>query len=323
MRNRIVRSASINSASFFHVLFSFILLWFSSLSVFSQSEIAVLTTGSEASMVSSEIESELIRVDFDMVSDLIWFKAEIDGEQGYFILDTGAPTLLLNNWDADGGRMITGEAANGAPFSLSEGRVRSFQIGGKEQGVQRALGLDLSGMENRSGQTLHGIMGYEQLRRYELLIDYEQGQFELLTRVQRRGRIEEPLFSIPFRMVDHLPVIRLRVGNKTWHLALDSGAACNLIDEDKLQSIDAYEPTGEQTRLHNLSGSEEITEYIRVSELEFRTHQLVDMVFAPTDFGTALTDEIRIDGLLGQPFFQMYRLSIDYKGRKIHFWKKP
>ncbi|MEO0789123.1 MAG: retropepsin-like aspartic protease [Bacteroidota bacterium] len=290
-------------------------------SALAQSEVAAMTTSDHSVDFSLEEKSDAIAVDFELISNLIWFEAEIDGEKGRFILDTGAPTLLLNDWTGEGGNTVRGEAANGAQFSLQEGRVNSFQLGGIEQGKQRVLGLDLSGMESRAGHPLHGIMGFEQLRSYELMIDYEAGRFELLTKKQKRDRIEEPVFSVPFRIVDHLPVIRLKVGQTTLHLALDSGSACNLIDQEVLDRDLEFELTGEQTRLHVLSGGENIAEFTELRDIKFRRHQLEDQVFAPVVFGESLSDDIQIDGLLGQPFFQSYRISIDYRKQKIHFWE--
>ncbi|MEM6396193.1 MAG: hypothetical protein AAF741_07575 [Bacteroidota bacterium] len=286
-----------------------------------QTEVAALSVGEVSRVDFSESENDKIQVGFELISNLIWFEAVIDGQIGHFVLDTGAPTLLLNDWQSPTGQQLIGESADGRAVPLSEGQIESFQLSGVEQGVQRALGLDLSGMESRAGKRLFGMMGFEQLRNYELMIDYEQGRFELLTKKQQKERNEEPVFSIPFRLVDHLPVIRLKSNGQALVLALDSGAGCNLIDRKAITGKLRHTPTGEQTRLHNLSGQAEVVALIGVESLQHRQHELGPQTFAPTQFGPSLFDDIEIDGLLGQPFFQAHRVSIDYRKGRIYFWR--
>ena len=116
---------------------------------------------------------------FDFRNHLICFTAWVDGSPGTYILDTGAPQLLLN----DRGRKssvstTTGQGAGGR-VDLSETYVRSFNLSGRRYEKMWGLSLDLRPVERRLTRRVDGLVGYDLLRHGELRIDYRARTFQL------------------------------------------------------------------------------------------------------------------------------------------------
>ena len=286
-----------------------------------QEEVAILKLSTEEFTNGLLTESSTLSLPFDLVSNLIWFEAEVEGEQGNFILDTGVPTLVLHQELNDESATAIGIGAGGQETLLSEGEVSSFQLAGIEQGEQRSLGLDLSGLAQRSERELLGIVGFEQLHAYELLIDYAAQQFHLFpARRNELHRLADPKFSLRFDYLDHLPVLVLKQEQRTLHFAIDTGAGSNLIDPNVFEDGVIAEPLNVQTTVRGLAGGIEVQPNFVIDNLSRRNQIFSPQTFVAVDLDHISTEGIAIDGILGQPFLQQHRISIDFKRQKIHFW---
>ncbi|MEM7575304.1 MAG: hypothetical protein AAF433_20520 [Bacteroidota bacterium] len=299
--------------------FATLFLFVSSLTA--QEEVAFLSTNSTSSDYLTAEETTTLSLPFELVSNLMWFEAEIDGQSGNFILDTGVPTLVLHQEVSPINSQTMGYGASGQETPLSEGAISSFQLAGVELGEQRSLGLDLSGLSHRSERNLMGIMGHEQLRDYELLIDYEAGTFYLLP--ARKNDLHEqtsPAFSLPFSYLEHLPIVRLKQADQSLYFAIDTGAGSNLIDPEVFTEGVRAAPTGSHTIVRGLDGGQLEQANYELSGLHHRQQQFPDQDFVSVPLRQLAQEGQRIDGILGQPFLQQYRISIDFKRQKIHFW---
>lgn len=304
-----------------HWLSGFASLLLFTTALVAQEEVAFLSTNSTASNKLTAEETTTLRLPFELVSNLMWFEAEIDGQSGNFILDTGVPTLVLHQEDLPIESQTMGYGASGQETPLSEGAISSFQLAGVELGEQRSLGLDLSGLSHRSERNLMGIMGYEQLRDYELLIDYEAGTFYLLP--ARKNALHEqasPEFSLSFTYLDHLPIVRLRQADQSLYFAIDTGAGSNLIDPEVFTEGISASPTGTYTIVRGLDGGKLEQANYELDGLRHRQQQFPAQDFVSLPLRQLAQEGQRIDGILGQPFLQQYRISIDFKRQRIHFW---
>jgi hypothetical protein len=76
---------------------------------------------------------------FNFTRNLIFFNASVDGNPGKYILDTGAPTLLLNNRGLVSGSVKSSGLATGGSVALANQKVESFEMGGRSLGRRWAL----------------------------------------------------------------------------------------------------------------------------------------------------------------------------------------
>lgn len=258
---------------------------------------------------------------FTFARNLIFFPAQLNGKQGNFILDTGAPTLLINNRGTESRTPTTTSSgvASGGEVSLANQRVQSFQMAGEDHGRIWALALDLRSLEARMKQQIDGFVGHEMLRSGELRIDYPNRTFQLRKSSStplNEGAAPRMVFRITF--VDHLPVITLKSGKRKLRFAIDTGAGANLIDARHASLV---KTTGAEMNIQGLDGTN-------------ADHEIVQLLQKPTEFTDAATlrflfldlshlqnpQEHLIDGLLGSAFLSKFTVGIDYRRRRLYLW---
>jgi len=256
---------------------------------------------------------------FDLTRNLIFFDAQVNGQRGKFILDTGAPTLLLNSRGETVGHPAPTGLASGGVVSLANQRIESFEMGGQSLGKRWVLATDLRSMEQRTGQTIDGFVGYEMLRNGEVRINFPGQNFRLLkSSRQPRHDGKPPLEVIRFEYIDHLPVITLRVGRKKLRFAIDTGAGANLVDE---QYSSIFVASGDEMNIQGLDGASKDHKLVRIPELRMERRKLSEISFVSMDLSHLQSvGQPPIVGILGSVFLTDRIVGIDYVKRKINLW---
>ena len=137
-------------------------------------------------------------------------------------------------------------------------------------------------------------------------------------------KVAKPLAAIPFVLEDHLPVITVQVNGRTLKLGLDTGAAVNLLDKTMLDELPATLLTNVQTEeLVALDRSIIKVKTGNITETQVDGQKFGDMKYLFTDLsGIKANSALQIDGLLGWPFFQKMKCSINYKKATLYIWEK-
>lgn len=254
---------------------------------------------------------------FSFTRNLIFFNASVNGNPGNFILDTGAPTLLLNNRGLASGTQSSGQAAGGS-VAFANQRIESFKMGGRILGKHWALALDLRSMESRTGERIDGYVGHEFLRGGEVRIDFPGRKFQLLrsSRFPRHaGRA--PHTVLRFEYVDHLPVITIKVGKRKLRFAIDTGAGANLIDE---KYRDLTLPTGGQMNIQGLDGDNSNYDVVSLSGMPCQNEAKATNFVVMDLSHLQSANQLPITGILGSVFLANHTVGIDYRRRKLYFW---
>lgn len=261
-----------------------------------------------------------VKTTFELVRGMIYTSAEVDGTRGQFILDTGAPYLVLNH---DPREASLQALSCKQEMNIQLTSVNAVSWAGRQQGRTEALFVDLSHFERAAGRTIMGMIGYDQLRDQEVFIDYANRQLLLLPAqgndLHRHGR---PRASIPMTLYGHLPVLEVRVGDQVLRLGIDTGAASNLLDERALAKMDRAQR--QFIRREELQGLDKAVQTLEVHRLDGLrlSQEKVDQL----DFLVGNLDHLRdatglpIDGLLGYPFLSRYKFSINYPEATLFFW---
>ena len=259
---------------------------------------------------------------FTFERNLIFFEASVNGESGNFILDTGAPTLVVNNrGSADGGGSYTGYGSGGT-VTCTDYRVEDFRMTGRTVRNYWAIGLDLRDMEGRTGRSIDGMVGYDLLNDGELRIDYAARSFRLMP--SSRKPLHEnraPKAVLKFSLVDHLPVIRLRIDGKRYDFAIDTGAGVNLVDDDLTDRL-PLRSTADQMNIQGLDGHPlDLDLYtLLLAQLPQSGPAPVPVEFVATDLHHLQENGQQIAGILGSAFLSRYTVGIDYRRRRIYLW---
>lgn len=308
--------------TFLRILITTLLISFYSF-LFAQTEVALLRVEAErSSTIGSTNGDNEMRLPFELERNLIWIKASVNEQDGHYILDTGAPTLLINDRGEPTGKKNLGQGSGGS-VALAEHQVSSFEIGGIDQGSQSAYRIDLRSMEARTGRVLHGMIGYEQLNQYELLIDYPARELQLLpAKKNKLHATDSPQFSVRFTYVAHLPVIELKQGKRKLRFAIDTGAGSNLLHASKNGRLPKNIQLNQLgVNVHGLDGNANDRKTGHFPELTLAKENIAATDFVLTDLSHLQPEEGKeIDGILGTSFLRDYRISIDYRRGRVHFW---
>ena len=250
---------------------------------------------------------------FTFTRNLIFFTGELDGKPGQFILDTGAPSLLVNTRGRGAGGAHRGTALGGE-LPLRHHRIESFRLAGREIGRRWVLGSDLRAMEARTGHRIDGYVGYDLLHSAALRIDYAAATFSLRKSERRpRHRGRAPSHDLRLTFSDHLPVVTLTVGGRKLRFAVDTGAGSNLIDPRHAELFAATD------RLANLQGLDGRAATYPIFTTDLLEAPAVDFVALPLD-ELQSPDGPPLAGILGSDFLSRFTAEVDYRRRRLHLW---
>ncbi|RMF20669.1 MAG: hypothetical protein D6765_16625 [Bacteroidetes bacterium] len=286
---------------------------------------AQLTASAREASVIDEAPRQLFSgpvIPFELVKGIMFIRAEVDGREGWFAIDTGAPEVLLNS------RQPTSSGVES--FGIC-GRVRArwttlktLRVGPVKRKHVPALALDLTHLEEITGRPIEGMLGYAFLKNYELFVDYAQGYLQLLSPKRRhRNTLPRPQTELPFVLNGHLPVVKARVGKRTLFFGLDTGAGANLLSSRKLKKIREHVVLpGPKAKLVGLSPEVRPSSLVTVAGTLIRDNHFPRLQFVVADISHMQSlESFNVDGLLGYPFLQATKFSINYRMRKLFIWE--
>ena len=252
---------------------------------------------------------------------LILVKGEADGVQGYFIFDTGAPGLVLNqahfkDYWVDPSRSVTG--VNGETQPSKQRTTRLLKIGEVAFKKQWADVIDLSHIERKRQVKILGLLGVELFKDERIEIDLRKKELRLFRNTgsskpydavkenKTDGRV-----TLPIRFNGDLITLEASIDNRRLKIAFDTGSETLLLDKN---IVTRY---GIKTRLlaiKSLLSTDGTKREVRISQLQeiqigVRLKQIQTMV---TDLKTLKTYGLGVDGLIGFDLLNSGVVSIDF-----------
>lgn len=180
------------------------------------------------------------------VGNLIIVEAIIDGLRGNFILDTGAPYLILNATYFRDYTEVENYAAtdiNGAQQSQKVTRVEKLKINELYYENLEADVSDLSAIENKRGIKILGLLGVNLFMRTELEIDLKAQQL-LIYKVDRKGNyLQRDLkprladYTLSFELHNNAIVAKGAINGQDLNFCFDSGAEAVLLDNNLPEAV--------------------------------------------------------------------------------------
>src|SRR5688500_14625366 len=177
-------------------------------------------------------------VPFTLVGRLMVVKASADRIKGNFIIDTGSERLLLNKdyvSESEGNILIT-SIGNTGVLHVTEQTVDTLHLDQLTIPNLIAHVVDLNHIEIKKNTSIHGVLGYNVFKEFELFIDFPNSRIVLSrldkngARIDRTAAWERPYDSVSIELKKHFIVLRTVVNNVNLDMILDSGAELNLID---------------------------------------------------------------------------------------------
>lgn len=278
--------------------------------------------------------NDRIRLPFRFAGNLILVQVKADSVIGDFILDTGAPHLVLNktyfrNYPMYGEVMaagITGSAGTG-----SQTRVGKLDFGGLQFDNVDADVVSLGHLESQRGTKILGLIGLNLLKKLELTIDFNEGTLEFV-RINRQGDpIDRPMTltdssAMELRMTGNYRLIYLNgsIGGKMLRFCLDTGAETNVLHSELNNKVMQQVKL---LRAASVSGSGAKQSEALIGRLNLLTMSCGDYPALTTSVMniSALREiyEESIDGILGMDFLYRHgKMQINMNKGKVFLWKR-
>lgn len=260
---------------------------------------------------------------FELIGGMILIEANVNGKLGKFILDTGAPGVILNNKPLKKSKDLVAGGLNGA-IEIGEIPIKKFEWGIINLSNFTGYTLDISHLEESFDREIAGLIGFDVLADFELLFDYEKREVQILNaRKNSLHKNNHPLKKISFQKQGHLPVIQAKIGEKTYRFGIDTGAEVNLMDKNILENLDKNIATFlADESIQGLENTTLSVPAVSVNNTVVQSNDFPDMKYLFVDFSAVnQNQEAKIDGLLGFPFLEKTKVSINYKKQKIYIWE--
>jgi hypothetical protein len=198
-------------------------------------------------------DSSTCVIPFSRAGNLILIKAKADTAEGNFVLDTGAPGLVLNltyfrkydgiaEPDGENGGITGGVSPN------SHVLIDSFSIGGIHYFHTEADRIDLGHIENSKHIKILGLLGMQLFRRFEMIIDYEKSLLYLrLIRKKEAAVYKSELLrdtiayrTVPIELTDDKIFVYGEMARKRLKFVIDCAAESNVLDSRLSNEILAH-----------------------------------------------------------------------------------
>lgn len=259
----------------------------------------------------------IVYIPFTLEGGMIFVEAELEGKRGSFILDTGAPGLVINSLEVEENTDEELMGIQGA-VGVEEGKVASFAWAGVQYQEVSVLNIDISHFERLTGRKIHGLIGYEFLQDRELFIDFDNGMISL-RRVRKLNAAEKRPQEVSFSSLAHLPVVKMQLNGKTGYFGLDTGSEINILDSRWKKRIKSR--MIQKNQIMGVGGKVKKVKKASVSNSQIGEVEIANMEYHFVDLSEIeRAHGVRLDGILGFPFFSTHQVSLSFSDQKLCFW---
>ncbi|MGZ8538812.1 MAG: aspartyl protease family protein [Flavisolibacter sp.] len=274
-------------------------------------------------------------IPFSKAGNLIILQASADSIEGNFILDTGAPHLILNltyfrHYKSTEHHDAEQSSITGTGSAIVKTMITDFRIGRLNYSRIEADLVNLGNIENTRGVKILGLLGLELFKNCELIIDFDKSLI-YLHRLSRKlaSKYKNPqlndtsLYSVvPIEIMDNKIITRTELSGKKLVFVIDSGAESNLLDSRLPNKIfEQVQVTGRvmlsgagSKKVEALSGD--------MKQLKIGNKLISNLPVVITNFEkTCISYSGCMDGMLGLDILSIHKIGFNFITRKMYLWK--
>ncbi len=255
-------------------------------------------------------------VPFELISGLIIIEAEINGELGSYILDSGSNGILINSSSSKSD--VSYQTLSGI-VEGSETKISSLKLGDFESNELLGFSTDLTSLELYLEKNLAGILGCAIFNPSSFEFNFMEKRLIISDKKIDSRRIDG-MSSINYKVVDDLPIGEVFIGGVKRSFIIDTGASSHFMDLDLILELGEQSvKTGVTKNILTASGESNISdEYIITnsgddpSQNSFKAYS--------KDF-TALSKELgqNIHGLISLSKLSDKVIYFDVLNKKVYY----
>lgn len=273
---------------------------------------------------ASKITEDEIFIPLVQAGKILLIEAEVDGQRGNFILDTGAPYLVLNTtYFRNSIRIDTLEASgiNGLPCDVCRTRITRMDLASLRYDSLEADVISLGEIENKRGVKILGLFGLDLLRSFRIEIDLRKQLMIIHTGTDKKQR---PNLVWPFEVKNSTLIFQAEMEKKSMTWVLDSGAEVIVLGSHVKKKILKGFQIQRQVNLIGSTGEPVEVFYGNLPALTIANQAFEGFpaILGSLDsMGKAYGFEI--DAMIGYDLFARGRVIIDFVEQEIHMYLYP
>lgn len=260
---------------------------------------------------------------FKLQGGLILVEACLDDQANQFLLDSGAPSLFVNEKVEKSSSNLAAVGMNGT-IDIAEKGIGSFQMGNIFQVGIQAYQLDISHLEKVKACKLGGIIGYDQIKDHEILVDYKNEELQIVKPGRTLYNPKIKLLScIPFELKGHFAVVEVNIDGRTYQFGLDTGAETNVLDRRMYGQLKRKAVRKQhEIAVRGIDQQKQMVSKCQIKSIDVGGQKYTDLNFVYSDL-TYLNKayDIQLDGLLGYPFLKSFLYSLNYSDQEFCLWE--
>ncbi len=262
--------------------------------------------------------------------NLILIEAQIDTLEGNFVLDTGAPYLVLNEtYFRYLPHVAEQESAgiNGYANSSFTTYIRNFNILELHYPKLRADVTDLSSIENGKRIKILGLLGTGLFYDFAITVDFFRNTL-YIQKLDEDGNIPEAekvfhdrFMVSPFRMLNDVILMKGTVNDNALWFAFDSAAETSLLDYRRSKKLIPDMEVISRSKIMGIGGTSIEVIYTRFDNLVVGDRKYMKNRILITNLekmGNAYG--YKIDGVLGYDFFVRGIFTINFVKKEFEMY---
>jgi hypothetical protein len=267
--------------------------------------------------------AKTVTIPIKRAGNLIIIEAQVDSISGNFVLDTGAPYLVLNaTYFRDmphlGDRESNG--VNGTATGTFKTQVRNFGIGfDLHFNKLTADVVDLSAIENSKKIKILGLLGTQIFRKIAITIDLFHNVM-YLHKLDSKGNLADqerpfaqPDMRTPFKNMNDVLFIQGIVNDKKLWFAFDTGAESNLLHTSAPDKILSSMSIVNKSKMVGVGGLRYDIVYAKFDKLTVGNYPFINnriLITNLENLGKAYGQSV--DAVLGYDFFSRGIFTINF-----------
>lgn len=281
-----------------------------------------------------QTDSPYCTIPFTRAGNLIVIKATVDTIEGNFILDTGAPGLVLNHtYFRDYPQRHVADAEENGITGSTNGSyhtdVNSFILGTfRYSGIEADLG-NLGHIENSRNIRILGLVGLEFFKQCSMIIDFEAGVIHLQYQEPKMFTAVHQLLEdtaryriIPIDLMDNRIVTTTELGGKKLKMIIDCASETNILNSRLPNRLLEYVSISRKVKLTGAGSRPADALYGSLSELTIGDEPIGQLPVLITNLeNTCFSYNGCIDGVLGFDFLSLQKIGFNFVKRKMYIWK--
>lgn len=262
--------------------------------------------------------------------NLIVIEAQIDTLEGNFVLDTGAPYLVLNEtYFRDLPHIAEQESGgiNGLAGSSFSTYVRNFNILELHYPKLKADVTDLSSIENGKGIKILGLLGTKLFEDFAITVDLFRNTL-YIQKLDEKGDIPEAekvfhdrFMVSQFSLLNNVILLKGTLNDRSLWFAFDSAAETSLLDYSRAKKLLPQMEVISRSKIMGIGGSSIEVIYTRFDDLVVGDRKYMKNRILITSLEKMSNAYgYKIDGVLGYDFFVRGIFSINFVKKQFEMY---